>query len=104
MPKSHGKPGRVGKNIGWVDEWVGKRIRGLRLATGISQEKLGEACGISFQQVQKYEKGSNRVSVSRLRDIALALHVDMVELLPPMDRPKRVPDKFVFEVPAHAGA
>ena len=58
-----------------VDVHVGQRIKGRRLILGISQERLGEALGITFQQVQKYEKGVNRVSASRLFSIAKALDV-----------------------------
>ena len=53
-----------------VDRHVGSRIRMRRMMLGMSQEKLGEALGVTFQQVQKYEKGSNRVSATRLRQIA----------------------------------
>lgn len=56
-----------------VDRHVGGRIRQARLMAQISQEKLGEAIGLTFQQVQKYEKGSNRVSASRLDQIARTL-------------------------------
>jgi transcriptional regulator with XRE-family HTH domain len=58
-----------------VDAYVGARIRMRRVASGISQTELGEKCGVTFQQVQKYEKGTNRVSVSRLQAIAEALGV-----------------------------
>src|SRR5262245_5025487 len=50
----------------YIDRHVGNRVRMRRLMIGMSQEKLGELLGITFQQVQKYEKGSNRVSASRL--------------------------------------
>src|SRR5829696_9954752 len=53
-----------------VDKHVGSRMRTRRLLAGMSQEKLGEALGITFQQIQKYEKGTNRISVSRLHQIA----------------------------------
>ena len=49
-----------------VDEYVGSRVRGRRMALGISQTKLANELGVSFQQVQKYEKGSNRISASKL--------------------------------------
>lgn len=58
-----------------VDHLVGNRIRLRRNVMGVSQEKLAEAIGVSFQQIQKYEKGSNRVSSGKLYDIALALQV-----------------------------
>lgn len=58
-----------------VDRHVGNRVRMRRLLVGMSQEKLGELLGITFQQVQKYEKGSNRVSASRLYHISRVLGV-----------------------------
>jgi transcriptional regulator with XRE-family HTH domain len=59
----------------FVDRHVGNRMRMRRLLVGMSQEKLGELLGITFQQVQKYEKGSNRVSASRLYHVAKVLAV-----------------------------
>src|SRR5207237_2241982 len=59
----------------FVDRHVGNRMRMRRLLIGMSQEKLGELLGITFQQVQKYEKGSNRVSASRLYYVAQVLGV-----------------------------
>lgn len=58
-----------------VDIYVGGRIRTRRAALGMSQEKLAEGLGITFQQVQKYEKGTNRVGASRLHRIAEVLSV-----------------------------
>jgi transcriptional regulator with XRE-family HTH domain len=53
-----------------VDRFIGARVRMRRIVVGMSQEKLGEALGITFQQIQKYEKGTNRITVSRLHQIA----------------------------------
>jgi transcriptional regulator with XRE-family HTH domain len=58
-----------------IDIYVGSRIRMRRLMVGMSQEKLGDELGITFQQVQKYEKGTNRVSASRLQAICEILQV-----------------------------
>ena len=58
-----------------VDRHVGSRVRMQRMLLGMSQEKLGEACGITFQQIQKYEKGMNRMGASRLHQIARFLQV-----------------------------
>jgi len=58
-----------------IDVHVGSRLRLRRNMLGISQEKLGESLGITFQQIQKYEKGSNRVGASRLQAIASILDV-----------------------------
>ncbi|AGA64154.1 putative HTH-type transcriptional regulator [Liberibacter crescens BT-1] len=58
-----------------IDIYVGSRIRLRRTLLGMSQEKLGESLGITFQQVQKYEKGTNRVGASRLKNISTILNV-----------------------------
>jgi transcriptional regulator with XRE-family HTH domain len=58
-----------------VDRKVGQRVRSRRLEIGMSQERLAELLGVTFQQVQKYEKGVNRIAVSRLWDIAAALEL-----------------------------
>ena len=63
------------KIISPVDTFVGGRIKARRLEMSMSQETLGNAIGLTFQQVQKYEKGSNRVGSSRLMQIANALKV-----------------------------
>ncbi|WP_102958045.1 helix-turn-helix domain-containing protein [Mangrovicella endophytica] len=52
-----------------VDRHVGQRLRALRISRGISQTALGEAIGVTFQQVQKYESGSNRISASKLHRV-----------------------------------
>jgi transcriptional regulator with XRE-family HTH domain len=58
-----------------IDVHVGSRIRLRRTLLGLSQERLGEALGLTFQQVQKYESGVNRVSASRLFDLSRVLNV-----------------------------
>jgi transcriptional regulator with XRE-family HTH domain len=58
-----------------IDKHVGGRVRMRRMLIGMSQEKLGEALSLTFQQVQKYEKGTNRIGASRLQQIAKALNV-----------------------------
>jgi transcriptional regulator with XRE-family HTH domain len=58
-----------------IDIHVGTRIRLRRTMMGMSQERLGEALGLTFQQVQKYERGSNRVGASRLFDLSRVLDV-----------------------------
>src|SRR5579875_1614359 len=58
-----------------IDAHVGTRIRLRRTLLGMSQEKLGEALGLTFQQVQKYERGVNRVGASRLFDLSRVLDV-----------------------------
>lgn len=63
------------KRLEPTDTYVGKRVRTRRLQVGLSQEKLAASLGITFQQVQKYEKGSNRVSASKLQTMANVLKV-----------------------------
>lgn len=63
------------RNPNPIDVHVGNRVRMRRMLIGMSQEKLGEKLGLTFQQVQKYEKGSNRVSASRLHHMAEILNV-----------------------------
>lgn len=60
-----------------VDVHVGKRIRHRRWLAGMTQQQLAESVGIKFQQIQKYETGANRVSASRLWDIATSMDVDI---------------------------
>jgi transcriptional regulator with XRE-family HTH domain len=60
-----------------VDRHVGSRVRLRRMLLGLSQEKLGDALGLTFQQVQKYEKGTNRIGASRLQQIAQFLKVEI---------------------------
>lgn len=65
-----------------VDVLVGNRIRARRRLLGASQDQLAQAIGVSFQQVQKYENGTNRISCSRLVEIARYLNVTPADLLP----------------------
>jgi transcriptional regulator with XRE-family HTH domain len=58
-----------------IDRHVGARLKMRRLTVGMSQSKLGEALNITFQQIQKYEKGSNRIGASRLQELARILNV-----------------------------
>jgi transcriptional regulator with XRE-family HTH domain len=72
--------GAVPKRANNVDETVGARIRILRKRRKMSQSELGKALGVTFQQVQKYENGMNRVSASRLHLVATALKVPITDL------------------------
>jgi transcriptional regulator with XRE-family HTH domain len=58
-----------------IDKHVGARLRIRRMSIGMSQERLGEALGLTFQQVQKYEKGTNRIGASRLQQIGQIIGV-----------------------------
>ena len=77
----------AGKKPNPVDTHVGSRVRLRRMLLGMSQERLGESMGLTFQQVQKYEKGVNRVGASRLFQISKILDV---------------PVQFFFEEAPHA--
>jgi transcriptional regulator with XRE-family HTH domain len=60
-----------------IDKHVGNRVRMRRMMLKMSQEKLGNAVGLTFQQIQKYEKGANRIGASRLQQIAQVLSVQV---------------------------
>jgi transcriptional regulator with XRE-family HTH domain len=64
------------RTTGNVDTYIGQRIRARRMQLGISQQDLGEALNVSFQQIQKYEKGFNRVSAATLIAIAGIMEVE----------------------------
>jgi len=64
------------------DVAIGEKLLALRLARGLSQEELGQKIGVTFQQVQKYEIGANRISAARLVDIAEALGVSVTAFFP----------------------
>ncbi|MBY6044395.1 helix-turn-helix domain-containing protein [Phaeobacter italicus] len=77
-----------------IDIFVGTMIRQTRRLRGMSQKQLANEIGIRFQQVQKYEAGTNRVSASRLWQIANALEVPLVKLFPAEDGPEAVPTEL----------
>ena len=68
MPKKQANP---------IDAQVGNRVRLRRMLIGMSQERLGELLGLTFQQVQKYEKGVNRIGAGRLFDVSRILGVSI---------------------------
>lgn len=70
-----------------LDIAIGHRIRERRRSLGYSQQRLAEAVGVTFQQIQKYERGSNRVSFSRLLEIAHALDCSLSDLSDGLDAP-----------------
>lgn len=74
-PKPASDPNFRITNNNAIDVHVGRRVRLRRTLLGMSQEQLGDALNITFQQVQKYERGSNRISASRLWDISQILDV-----------------------------
>ena len=73
-PTEHAKRGR-GRKPNPMDVHVGARVKLRRAMMGMSQEKLGQALGVTFQQVQKYEKGTNRIGAGRMQQISEALRV-----------------------------
>jgi transcriptional regulator with XRE-family HTH domain len=90
--QQHGRrPGRhKGDKPHPIDVHVGSRVRLRRNMLGLSQEKLGEAIGLTFQQVQKYERGANRIGASRLHDLSRVLDVPVSFFFDDMD-PVRAP-------------
>lgn len=70
-----------------IDIEVGAALRRIRLHRGLSQSDLGQAIGVTFQQIQKYERGANRVSASMLVKAARTLGVPAAEILPQDDAP-----------------
>ncbi len=68
-----------------VDIEIGNRIAARRKALRLTQQELAQACGVTFQQVQKYERGANRVSGSRLYKIAAILEADPADFFPGAD-------------------
>ena len=92
-----------------IDIHVGSRVRLQRMLLGISQEKLGERLGLTFQQIQKYEKGINRIGASRLYDLSQVLGVPVqffYDEAPTLDRrsaavapglSEKTTDGYIFE-------
>lgn len=74
-----------------MDIALGAAVRIRRRTIGMSQEALAEQCGVSFQQIQKYENGANRISFSRLVQIARALRCRVTDLLDVLDTPDEEP-------------
>jgi transcriptional regulator with XRE-family HTH domain len=75
-----------------IDVEVGLNLRRMRLARGFSQTELGNALGVSFQQIQKYERGSNRLSASMLVKAARFLAIPSADLLPLDDQVRPLPN------------
>jgi transcriptional regulator with XRE-family HTH domain len=79
-----------------ADVALGAAIKLRRTALGMSQDALASRAGVSFQQIQKYERGSNRVSFSRLVRIARALDCRVADLVSALDAPGAAPDAAVL--------
>lgn len=95
-----GRP-RIGKPHP-IDVHVGSRVRLRRTLLGMSQEKLGDAIGLTFQQVQKYERGANRIGASRLYDLSRVLDVPVSFFFDdaPVGEAEAMPAPGVEEEPA----
>lgn len=74
------------KEINKIDIIIGARMRELRIALGMSQSKLADAVGITFQQIQKYERGTNRMGSSRLFQICQALGITVSKLFEDIEK------------------
>jgi transcriptional regulator with XRE-family HTH domain len=70
-----------------VDQYIGSRMREGRLSLNMTQEQLAKALGVSFQQIENYEKGVNGVSAVRLFDICKILNVSLSSMFPPVAKP-----------------
>src|SRR6266481_2040021 len=102
MQQQARRPGRQrGDKPNPIDVHVGSRVRLRRNMLGLSQEKLGEAIGLTFQQVQKYERGANRIGASRLHDLSRVLDVPVSFFFDDMDpvRPRRSPQVLPSPLP-----
>jgi len=90
--QKRGRAPASGNGPDQIDVEVGHNLRRARLARGHTQTELGEALGISFQQIQKYERGFNRVSASMLVKAARFLNIRAIDLLPTDDDMNAAPD------------
>lgn len=90
---------RRGEGPNPIDIHVGARLRLRRTLLGLSQEKLGEAVGITFQQLQKYERGANRISASRLYNLSQVLGVPVSYFFEDMPSPESITPEAVDELP-----
>lgn len=74
-----------------IDAHLGQKVRETRTLRGISQQKFGEQLGLSWQQIQKYEKGKDRIAASTLYHMAHLLHVDIPEFYKGLGKPEQTP-------------
>jgi transcriptional regulator with XRE-family HTH domain len=99
MPRAKGRISMVVKKVPKpVDKYVGSRVRMRRMMLGMSQTDLANGIGVTFQQVQKYEKGTNRMGASRLQQIANILQVPITFFF------EGAPDQFKLDGKAQSPA
>jgi DNA-binding XRE family transcriptional regulator len=77
----------------WIDKHLAEQIRGLRLAAEMSQASLGQELGVTFQQIQKYESGKNRLSAARLYEICQIFDVPIASMFEDIPRSAPAPKK-----------
>jgi transcriptional regulator with XRE-family HTH domain len=92
------------KRANAYDLQVGERLAALRKARGLSQGELGQKLGITFQQVQKYERGTNRISAGRLYEIAVILGVGIQYFFKEVNTPRERSDDHAGELAAQFAA
>jgi transcriptional regulator with XRE-family HTH domain len=90
---------RAKVNVRLVDQSVGRRVRMVRVSRGLSQSALASQLGLTFQQLQKYERGTNRVSASKLHDIARILNVEVVSFFEDAAYPERLANIVDSDMP-----
>ena len=79
-----------------IDEKLGEKLREIRTMQGHSQSTIAEAIGVTFQQIQKYEKGSNRLSASRMYDLCKFLGITPNDLFVSIDDLEQTPDQTIL--------
>lgn len=84
-------------DAGNLDQHIGQRLRSKRIQSGLSQESLADAVGVTFQQIQKYERGKNRIAASRLFQFAQVLGVPLVYFF------EQLPTYLAEETPSFEG-
>jgi len=82
------------QNIADIESLIGERIRSRRIQVGMSQQELGKALGVTFQQIQKYEKGANRVSYGGLLKIAEALECNVMQFFEDLTKVQKATRPF----------
>jgi transcriptional regulator with XRE-family HTH domain len=87
------------ENIRVVDQSVGRRVRMMRVSRGLSQTALASQLDLTFQQLQKYEKGTNRISASKLHDIARILGVEVASFFEDAAYPERLANIVDSDMP-----